>query len=72
MNYLERFIGSAKDIKKIILISTVINKNCGLIEDCGLSDSEVDAIYEWLKCKLTLQVDEFYENGKNLKRLKFT
>ena len=55
-----------KDLKKIILITAVLNRNYDLLEDCGLSRTEADHIYEVLKGKLKLQIDEFYENHKNL------
>jgi len=35
------------------------------LEDCGLSQVESNIIYEKLKEKLQIQVDEFYEYAKN-------
>ena len=65
MNYFNKLINGVKDHKKILLISAVINKNYDLLEDCGLSRTESDHIYEVLKDKLKIQIDEFYEVQKN-------
>ena len=65
MNYFNKLINGVKDVKKIILISAVLNRNYDLLEDCGLSRTEVDGIYKILKDKLKIQIDEFYEVQKN-------
>ena len=57
-----------KDLKKIILITAVLNRNYDLLEDCGLSRTAVDGIYKILEDKLKIQIDESYENQKNCKR----
>ena len=65
MNYFNKLINGVKDVKKIILISAVLNRNYDLLEECGLSRTESEQIYEVLKDKLKIQIDEFYEVQKN-------
>ena len=65
MNYFNKLINGVKDVKKIILISAVLNRNYDLLEDSGLSRTESEQIYEVLKDKLKIQIDEFYEVQKN-------
>ena len=65
MNYFNKLINGVKDVKKIIFISAVLNRNYDLLEDFGLSRTESEQIYEVLKDKSKIQIDEFYEVQKN-------
>ena len=62
--WLEKQMFSIKDIKKIILVSTILS-NQDLVEECGLSRRHIQSLHDSLIKSLIKTIDEFYEEQKN-------
>ena len=64
MNWLEKQIFSVKDVKKIILLTSILS-NPNLVEECGLGKSQIKSLQDRILESLTKTIDEFYEEQKN-------
>ena len=62
--WLEKQMFSIRDIKKIILVSTILS-NQDLVEECGLSRRHIQSLHDSLIKSLIKTIDEFYEEQKN-------
>ena len=62
--WLEKQMFSIKDIKKIILVSTILSIQ-DLVEECGLSRRHIQSLHDSLVKSLIKTIDEFYEDQKN-------
>ena len=64
MNWLEKQIFSIKDVKKIILLTSILS-NPNLVEECGLRKSQIKSLQDRIFESLTKTIDEFNEEEKN-------
>ena len=64
MDWLENQIFSIRDVKKIILLTSLL-ANPDLVEECGLPKSQMKKIKAIVIDSLKKKIDEFFEDLKN-------
>ena len=64
MDWLENQIFSIRDVKKIILLTSLL-ANPDLVEECGLPRSKIKKIKKIIIETLKKKIDEFFEDLKN-------
>ena len=66
MNYFKDLLKSINDYAKIILLIFIIEKDCNVLNEAGLSDDFIDKFYKRCTKVLNQELDNYNDHIKNL------